>query len=123
MLFLDALENYVNKTGIRVEFRKHLFIWYYCWGRILCRSISWIRLKGIKTSSNYCGSFFAGLIYHQYQQLVKINWSKLEIVSQNTVSMLMDAITLFSNQISNTTASNNNNHTFLHYRYQAWGFH
>lgn len=37
--------------------------------------------------------FFAGLAYLQYQQIVNINWNKLQGVSQNAVTTVTNAIT------------------------------
>jgi len=39
------------------------------------------------------GLFFAGLAYLQYQQIIDIKWTKLQIVSQNAVAKLFNAIT------------------------------
>jgi hypothetical protein len=39
------------------------------------------------------GLFFAGLAYLQYQQIVNINWNKLQLVSQNAVTTLANATT------------------------------
>jgi uncharacterized membrane protein (Fun14 family) len=39
------------------------------------------------------GLFFAGLAYLQYQQIVNINWNKLQVVSQNAVTKLANATT------------------------------
>jgi uncharacterized membrane protein (Fun14 family) len=54
------------------------------------------------------GLYFAGLAYLQYQQIVNINWNKLQLVSQNTVTTLANATTQIPRfNISNhtTTAS------------------
>jgi len=39
------------------------------------------------------GLFFAGLAYLQYQQIVAINWNKLQQVFQNAVATLENATT------------------------------
>jgi uncharacterized membrane protein (Fun14 family) len=39
------------------------------------------------------GLFFAGLTYLQYEQIVNINWNKLQITSQNAVTTLANATT------------------------------
>jgi len=39
------------------------------------------------------GLFFAGLAYLQYQQIVGINWNKLQQVFQNAVATLENATT------------------------------
>src|SRR5438128_9252566 len=55
------------------------------------------------------GLFFAGLAYLQYQQIVNINWDKLQAMSQNAVTTLANATTQFSNHIN--YIAGNNNHT------------
>ena len=37
--------------------------------------------------------FLAGLTYLQYQQILNINWNKLQVVSQNAVTTLSNATT------------------------------
>ena len=53
------------------------------------------------------GLFFAGLAYLQYQQIVNINWNKLQATSQNAVIMLTNTTTQIANHINNITYSNN----------------
>ena len=53
------------------------------------------------------GLFFAGLAYLQYQQIVNINWNKLQATSQNAVTAVANATTQISNDISNITYNNN----------------
>ena len=53
------------------------------------------------------GLFFAGLAYLQYQQIINVNWNKLQTTSQNAVAILTNATTQISNQIGNVTHSNN----------------
>jgi uncharacterized membrane protein (Fun14 family) len=65
--------------------------------------------KVIKILAVVVGLFFAGLAYLQYQQIVNIDWNKLQATSQNTVTMLANATTQISNHIDNLT--DNNNHT------------
>lgn len=43
----------------------------------------------------------------QYQQIVNINWNKLQATSQHAVTTLVNATTQFSNHIGNITDSNN----------------
>jgi uncharacterized membrane protein (Fun14 family) len=69
--------------------------------------------KILKILAIIVGLFFAGLTYLQYQQILNINWSKLQMVSQNTVSMLTDATTRLSNHVSNFTDSNNHSNVTL----------
>jgi uncharacterized membrane protein (Fun14 family) len=49
--------------------------------------------KVVKVVAVIVGLFFAGLAYLQYQQIVSINWNKLQAVSQNTVTTLANATT------------------------------
>ena len=65
--------------------------------------------KVLKILAIVVGLFFTGLAYLQYQQIVNIDWNKLQATSQNTVTMLANATTQISNHIDNLT--DNNNHT------------
>ena len=65
--------------------------------------------KVLKILAIVIGIFFAGLAYLQYQQIVNINWDKLQATSQNAVTTLTNATTQFSNHINNIAS--NNNHT------------
>jgi uncharacterized membrane protein (Fun14 family) len=47
----------------------------------------------IKVVAVVAGLFFAGLAYLQYQQMVNINWNKIQAASQNTLSTLANATT------------------------------
>src|SRR6476660_7282669 len=47
----------------------------------------------VKILAIVVGLFFAGLAYLQYQQIVNINWNKLQAVSQNAVTTLANATT------------------------------
>jgi uncharacterized membrane protein (Fun14 family) len=49
--------------------------------------------KIVKLAAVVVGLFFAGLAYLQYQQILNINWNKLQAASQNTVTMLANATT------------------------------
>jgi uncharacterized membrane protein (Fun14 family) len=49
--------------------------------------------KVVKVVAVVVGLFFAGLAYLQYQQIVNINWNKLQAVSQNAISTLANATT------------------------------
>jgi uncharacterized membrane protein (Fun14 family) len=42
--------------------------------------------KVVKLVAVVVGLFFAGLAYLQYQQIVYINWNKLQATSQNAVT-------------------------------------
>lgn len=62
--------------------------------------------KVLKILALVVGLFFAGLVYLQYQQIVNINWNKLQATSQNAVTIIINATTQFSSNISNVTDSN-----------------
>ncbi|MGC2571760.1 MAG: FUN14 domain-containing protein [Candidatus Nitrosopolaris sp.] len=47
--------------------------------------------KVVKVIAVVAGLFFAGLAYLQYNQIVNINWSKLQAVSQSTIMTLANA--------------------------------
>lgn len=49
--------------------------------------------KVVKLVALVVGLFFAGLVYLQYQQILNINWNNLQVVSQNTLSILANATT------------------------------
>ena len=49
--------------------------------------------KVAKVVAVVVGLFFAGLTYLQYQQIIDINWNKLQQASQNTVTTLANATT------------------------------
>jgi uncharacterized membrane protein (Fun14 family) len=59
------------------------------------------------------GLLFGALAYLQYQQILNINWSKLQVTSQNAVSTLANATTQISSDISNVTNTNNHRSTTL----------
>src|SRR5215469_16272652 len=44
--------------------------------------------KVVKLAAVVVGLFFAGIVYLQYQQILNINWNKLQVASQNTLSTL-----------------------------------
>jgi uncharacterized membrane protein (Fun14 family) len=67
--------------------------------------------KVLKILAIVIGLFFAGLAYLQYQQILNINWSKLQATSQNAITMLADTTTQISNHISNNTFVNNHTST------------
>ena len=49
--------------------------------------------KVAKVAAVVVGLFFAGIAYLQQQQILNINWNKLQVVSQNTLSILANATT------------------------------
>lgn len=69
--------------------------------------IGYVLKKVLKILAVVVGLFFVGLVYLQYQQIININWSKLQTTSQNAVTILANATTQISNHISNNTDLNN----------------
>lgn len=69
--------------------------------------------KVLKILAVIAGLFFAVLAYLQYQQIVNINWSKLQETSQNAVTTLANTTTQISDHINNITESNNHATTTL----------
>jgi uncharacterized membrane protein (Fun14 family) len=51
--------------------------------------------KVIKVAAVIIGLFLAALVYLQYQQILNINWVKVQSVSQNAVAILANAATQF----------------------------
>jgi uncharacterized membrane protein (Fun14 family) len=49
--------------------------------------------KIVKIFAIVVGLFFAGIAYLQYQQILNINWNKLQAASQNLLSNLANATT------------------------------
>jgi uncharacterized membrane protein (Fun14 family) len=49
--------------------------------------------KVIKIVAIIAGLFLAGLAYLQYHQIAKVNWNKLQAVSEGTITTLSNAIT------------------------------
>ncbi len=49
--------------------------------------------KVVNVAAVIAGLFFAGLTYLQYQQIIDINWAKLQTVSQTAVITLVNATT------------------------------
>jgi uncharacterized membrane protein (Fun14 family) len=48
--------------------------------------------KVIKILAVIVGLFLAGLAYLQYHQIARINWNKLQTVSESTITTLSNAI-------------------------------
>src|SRR5690348_4942566 len=63
--------------------------------------------KVVKVIAVVFGLFFAGLAYLQYQQILNINWDKLQATSQNAVTMFANTTTQISNHLSNVLGSDN----------------
>jgi uncharacterized membrane protein (Fun14 family) len=65
--------------------------------------------KVVKLVAIVVGLFFAGVAYLQYQQVLNINWNKLQAVSQNTLSSLANStmhIPVVNNNAQTTILSN-----------------
>jgi uncharacterized membrane protein (Fun14 family) len=56
-------------------------------------SIGYALKKVLKLAAVVVGLFFAGIAYFQFQQILDINWNKVQVVSQNTLSILANAAT------------------------------
>lgn len=67
--------------------------------------------KVIKIMAIVVGLFFAGLAYFQYQQILSVNWDKLQSTSQSTISALANATTQFP--VSNLSSASANYTTAL----------
>jgi uncharacterized membrane protein (Fun14 family) len=63
--------------------------------------------KVVRIVAVVVGLFFAGLAYLQYQQILNINWPKLQATSQNVVTMFDNAITQISDHLSKVASGNN----------------
>lgn len=63
--------------------------------------------KVLKVLAIVVGLFFSGLAYLQYQQIVNMNWNKLQTASQNAVTTIANATTQISTHIGNNTDINN----------------
>jgi uncharacterized membrane protein (Fun14 family) len=67
--------------------------------------------KVVKIAAIVIGLFLAGLAYLQYQQIVNIDWNKLQPVSQNAALTLLNStkyisgLTSFSGHTTNLTMS------------------
>jgi uncharacterized membrane protein (Fun14 family) len=60
--------------------------------------------KVVKVVAIVVGLFFAGLAYLQYQQILNINWNKLQETSQTAVTSIANATTQISDHIVKTTS-------------------
>jgi uncharacterized membrane protein (Fun14 family) len=49
--------------------------------------------KVVKIAAVIVGLFFAGLAYLEYQQILNVNWNKLQSASQSTLTTLANATT------------------------------
>jgi len=49
--------------------------------------------KIVKLAAIVVGLFFTGIAYFQYQQILSVNWNKLQATSQNLLSNFVNATT------------------------------
>src|SRR5438105_12786243 len=68
--------------------------------------------KVLKILAIVVGLFFAGLAYLQYQQIVSVNWDKVQTKSQGAVATLANATTQLTNNIGNATGTSHPTHAF-----------
>ena len=66
--------------------------------------------KVLKILAIVVGLFFAGLAYLQYQQIVSVNWDKVQTKSQGAVASLANVTTQISNNIGNATGTSHPTH-------------
>jgi uncharacterized membrane protein (Fun14 family) len=55
--------------------------------------------KIIKIVAVIVGLFVAALAYLEYQRIIQVDWTSLQTVSQNVITMLANAVTHISNNI------------------------
>src|SRR5712691_6610662 len=68
--------------------------------------------KVLKILAIVVGLFFAGLAYLQYQQIVSVNWDKVQTKSQGALATLANATTQLTNNIGNATGTSHPTHAF-----------
>jgi uncharacterized membrane protein (Fun14 family) len=56
----------------------------------------------IKLAAVIVGLFIAALAYLEYQRIVSVDWNRIQVVSQNGVAWVTDAIIHISNTIGTT---------------------
>lgn len=82
--------------------------------RVICifvgEIIGYALKKVLKILAIVVGMFFAGLVYIQYQQIVSVNWDKVQTKSQGAVAALADVTTQISNNIGNATGASHPTH-------------
>jgi uncharacterized membrane protein (Fun14 family) len=68
--------------------------------------------KVLKILAIAVGLFFAGLAYLHYQQIVSVNWDKVQTKSQGAVATLSNVTIQISNNIDNATHTSHPTHAF-----------
>ena len=58
--------------------------------------------KVIKLAAVIMGLFIAALAYLEYQRILNVDWDRIQVVSQNGITWVADAITHISNNIGAT---------------------
>ena len=58
--------------------------------------------KVIKLAAVVVGLFIAALAYLEYQRILNMDWDRIQVVSQNGITWVADAITHISNNIGAT---------------------
>ena len=58
--------------------------------------------KVIKLAAVIMGLFIAALAYLEYQRILNVDWDRIQVVSQNGITWVVDAITPISNNIGST---------------------
>lgn len=61
--------------------------------------IGWAIKQVIRLAAVIIGIFIAALAYLEYQRIVSVDWNKIQIVSQNGITWVTNAITHISNTI------------------------
>jgi len=68
--------------------------------------------KALKILAVVVGLFFAALAYLQYQQILSVNWDKVQTKSEGAIAMLTNATTQISNNVGNATGTSHPTHAF-----------
>ena len=58
--------------------------------------------KVMRLAAIIIGLFVAALAYLEYQRILSVDWTRIQVVLQNGITWLTDAITLISNTIGTT---------------------
>jgi uncharacterized membrane protein (Fun14 family) len=69
-------------------------------------------LKVLKILAIVVDMFFVGLVYLQYQQIVSVNWDKVQTKSQGAVATFANVTTQISINIGNATGTSHPTHAF-----------
>ena len=61
--------------------------------------------KVVRVVAVIVGLFFAGVAYLQYQQIISVNWDKVQTKSQGAIATLANATTQIGHTIGNATGT------------------